>query len=84
MDYFTEEHPLITGAIVLVLGILYLFFKLKSGNAFKVNKMKCHWWERYSWRYQVYTWGIIILLIGGGLILIFKGIGLDNQLGIFR
>lgn len=66
---FMEEHPLMSGFIFIAIGLIFLAFRLKGNNSFKMKD-----YGLISWRLLVQTWGLIILFILTGIIIIFKNL----------
>ncbi len=66
---FLQANPVMAGLIFIIIGLIFLLFRLGKNNSFK---MKDH---RYiSWRLLVKTWGVIVMFILMGLIIIINNI----------
>jgi|TARA_B110000090_G_scaffold207762_1_gene259913 hypothetical protein len=66
---FIELNPLISGLIFIIVGMILLFYRLEKKNTFVMKD-----YGLISWRLLVQTWGLIIMLILCGLIIIFTNI----------
>ena len=66
---FIEQNPIISGLIFISIGLIILIFRLGKNNSFN---MKNH--GLISWRLLVQTWGVIIMFILMGIIIILKNI----------
>jgi len=62
---FIELNPFISGFIFIIIGIILLFFRLKKKNTFVMKD-----YSLISWRLLVQTWGLIIMLVLSGIIII--------------
>lgn len=64
-----RDYPIASGMFMLVLGILWLLYQLGKKESFK---MKDH--GLGSWGAMVSTWGLIIMTILWGLIIIIRNL----------
>ena len=62
-----SEYPFYSGSICLILGILYLIYKVYKKESFNMKG-----YNVAGWRAFVNSWALILILIIMGLFLIFK------------
>jgi len=66
---FMEQNPIISGLIFIGIGLIALAFRLKRNNSFRMKD-----YGLISWRLLVQTWGLIVMFILMGIIIILKNI----------
>lgn len=66
---FINDNSLLSGTLMLLIGISWLVYQIKKKESFK---MKDH--GLGSWGVMVSTWGIIVFTILWGLILIIRNV----------
>ena len=66
---FIELNPFISGFILIIIGIILLFYRLKKKNTFVMKD-----YGLISWKLLIETWGLIIMLILIGTIIILNNI----------
>jgi len=66
---FMEHNPIISGLILIAIGLIILAFRIDKNNSFRMKD-----YGLISWRFLVQTWGLIIMFILMGIIMIFKNI----------
>lgn len=66
---FIEQNPIISGLILIAIGFMVLLFRIDKNNSFKMKD-----YGLISWRLLVQTWGLIVMFILMGIIMIVKNI----------
>ncbi len=66
---FIEQNPIVSGFIFIGIGLIALAFSLKGNNSFRMKE-----YGLISWRLLVQTWGLIVMFILMGIILILKNV----------
>ena len=64
-----DDHPIISGLFMLIVGILWFIYRHGKKESFRMND-----YGLGSWREMVGTWGLIVFVIIWGLILIIRNI----------
>lgn len=66
---FIEHNPIVSGLIFIAIGLIILLFRIDKNNSFKMKD-----YGLISWRLLVQTWGLIVMFILMGIIMILKNI----------
>jgi hypothetical protein len=69
-DFFVntiDTYPIYSGITFLILGILIIVYQIKKNEVFNMNKHGLA-----SWKAFVNTWGVAIILVLWGVILIIR------------
>ena len=64
---YMEQNSIISGLIFIGIGLVALAFRLKGNNSFRMKD-----YGLISWRLLVQTWGLIVMFILAGIIIILK------------
>ena len=64
-----KDYPIVAGLVIMLLGLLLLLYQLDKKNTFDMND-----YNLFSWKILVNTWGLIIMFIFGGLIIVINNL----------
>jgi len=62
-----NDYPIFIGGLFLITGIIFLFLKIEKKWSFKMKD-----YDVMSWKAMVNSWALIVMLISGGLFIIFQ------------